>query len=235
MSFFSPYTNKNCAEVHEIREKIVSKINNSKYLSDPQSVLNYADNSSFYLDALRAIKCAVSPEVKIHFHLVSLENKAPFKISHLNWRPLLQSQMCVSYGVGILFSVDVNWKIRFAFLLRQFNLGQANPIIQEEKEIPCTCVLVKVGWLIGEIVEVCLYIHVMNLNSQSLLFIWPADGPSVLLQALLPYKVDGLNLPRGREKPGKRTHYFSGFVLLLWDWVPAMFLVMCCKVTWSCW
>jgi len=32
--------------------------------------------------------------------------------------------------------------------------------------------------------EVSLYIHVMNWDSQSLLFAWPADGPSVLLQTL---------------------------------------------------
>lgn len=38
---------------------------------------------------------------------------------------------------GVLFSLDLNWKIWFAFLLRPFNLQQANPVTQEEEGIAC--------------------------------------------------------------------------------------------------
>lgn len=87
--------------------------------------------------------------------------------------------------------------------------------------------------MIGEIIETCLYIHVISRNAWSLLFLGQLMDQCAAANTLAT-QGQWIQFPRCKEKPSKGTCSFSGFVLLSQDRIPAVVPVPCCKGPWSC-
>lgn len=94
--------------------------------------------------------------------------------------------MWISYCQGVLFSLDLNWKIWFAFLLRPFNLEQANPVPQEEEDTACAVFWGSWMWDRGNQRPVYL---LFPLSMECWLLAFPRQLTGLLLQTPWPHKV----------------------------------------------